>query len=69
MEKYVTQIITIIVAAALVGLVAYLVNSIKTDISELRKYIGKMVLKEVCDARREKMATDINNIGRVARGE
>lgn len=69
MEINMSQIITVLVGAGLVGLVGYLVNSIKSDIQELRKYVGKMVLKEVCDARREKMQTDINNIGRIARGE
>jgi hypothetical protein len=37
------------------------------DVAELKLLMKEFVIREVCDAHREKMAADINNLGAIVR--
>lgn len=67
-EKYIFDMIAFLVATALVGLVALLVNGLKTEIREMKEMLKQMVTEPLCKERRDGMTKDINNIAEIARG-
>lgn len=69
MEKYVFDLIALLVASALIGLVALLVNGLKSEIHEMKEMLRCMVSETLCKERREGLEKDINNIGKIAQGE
>ena len=68
MEKYVFDLIAFLIGAALVGLVALLVNGLKSDIREMKEMLRGMVSETLCKERRESMEKDLNNLGDMVRG-
>lgn len=69
MEKYVFDLIAFLVASGLVGLVALLVNGLKSELREIKAILNEVVSKEVCKIYRDEMKKDINNIAVIARGK
>ena len=67
MQEYVFGIVAFLIGAGLVGLVAYLVNSVKGEIHEIKTLLQGLVSKDVCDAHRSGMNKDINNLGELVR--
>jgi len=69
MDKYVFDLIAFLVGTALVGLVALLINGLKTELHEIKAMLEKMVTEPLCKERMGVMEKDINGIGKIARGE
>ena len=69
MEKYVFDLIAFLVGTALVGLVALLINGLKSDLVEIKNMLKCAVMEPICKERREKMEHDIDNLGKIVRGE
>lgn len=68
MEKYIFELIAFLVGTALVGLVALLINGLKTEIHEMKEMLKSMVTEPLCKERREGMKNDINNLAEMVRG-
>jgi len=69
MDKYVFDLIAFLVGTALVGLVALLINGLKTELHEIKAMLEKMVTEPLCKERMGVMEKGINGIGKIARGE
>ena len=74
MERAIIDIGVFLAGAAIVGLIKLAPSGIKgalaqlvKDVAELKLLMKEFVIREVCDAHREKMAADINNLGAIVR--
>jgi hypothetical protein len=67
MDKYLPELLIVLAAAAISGMTALLINGLRDELKEIKGMICGMVTKEICEARRSKMETDINNIGTIVR--
>jgi hypothetical protein len=67
MEKYIFDLIAFLAGTALVGLVALLINGLKSDLAEIKTMLKCAVMEPICKERRETMERDINNIAEIVR--
>jgi hypothetical protein len=68
-DDKVIQLIFFLAGAGLVGLVGLLVNGLKTEIRDMKKILMMVVTEPLCKERRENIEKDINNLGKIMRGE
>jgi hypothetical protein len=67
MDKYLPELLIVLAAGAISGMMALLINGLRDELKEIKAIISTTVTREICDARREKMEADINNIGDMVR--
>ena len=74
MEKYIFDFFIFLAGAAVVGLVKMAPSGIKgaltqlaKDVAEIKLMLDKMVTEKMCDAYRDKIEGDINNLGAIVR--
>ena len=67
MDKYVFDLIALLVGSALIGLVGLLINGLKSELKSINCKLDMFITKEVCQLHREKLEDDINGIGNMVR--
>lgn len=63
------QAIPTIVVAIIGGLLGIIVKGLASEIKSMHSDMKEMVSKEVCEAHRETISKDINNLGQLVRNK